>query len=73
MTTATPTSTKKIQFSLNTPHTYLADDSEFQTVIREVMNEYIERKQDVKLRKQVENSKKLQELDALFLSKVWNA
>lgn len=73
MTTATPTSTKKIQFSLTTPHTYLADDSEFQSIIREVTEEYVERKQDTVLKNQIQNSKKLQDLDALFLSKVWNA
>lgn len=64
------TSVKKLQFSLTTPHTYLADDSEFQTVIREVMEEYIEKKQDNQLRAQLQKSKKIQELDALFLSKV---
>lgn len=69
--TATKTSpTKKIQFSLATPHTYLADDSEFQSVIREVTEEYIERKQDTALRSQIQNSKKIQDLDAIFLSKV---
>jgi hypothetical protein len=59
-----------IQFSLATPHTYLADDSEFQNVIREVTEEYIERRQDEALIKKIKNNKKLRELDALFLSKI---
>lgn len=66
-------SIKKIQFSLTTPHAYLADDSEFQSVIREVTEEYIERKQDMILKNQIQQSKKIHDLDTLFLSKVWNA
>jgi hypothetical protein len=62
-------SAKTIHFSLSTPHTYLADDSEFQSVIREVTEEYVERKQDEALKKEIKKSKKLRELDALFLSK----
>jgi len=69
-TAAKTPSVKKIQFSITTPHTYLADDSEFQSVIREVTEEYIERKQDEVLRKEITNSRKIQELDALFLSRV---
>lgn len=65
--------TKSIHFSFATSHIYLADDSEFQSVIREVTEEYIERKQDTTLKNQVQNSKKLHDLDAIFLSKVWNA
>ena len=71
--TATATknpSVKKIQFSLATSHTYLADDSEFQSVIRGVTEEYIERKQDTILKNQIQKSKKIQDLDALFVSKV---
>jgi hypothetical protein len=69
--TATKTSSvKKIQFSITTPHTYLADDSDFQSVIREVTEEYIERKQDEALRQDIKKSQKLGDLDALFLSKV---
>lgn len=70
MTTSTDTSIKNIQFSLSTPHTYLADDSEYQSVIREITEEYIERKQDEILKSEIKNSKKLRELDTLFLSKV---
>ncbi len=63
-------SVKKIQFSITTPHTYLADDSDFQSVIREVTEEYIERKQDSILKNQIQKSQKIRDLDTIFLSKV---
>lgn len=69
-TVSTDTSVKKIELSLATPHVYLAeDDSEFQSVIREVTEEYIERKQDEALKAKIKDSKKLHGLERSFSRK----
>jgi PhnB protein len=70
MTTTHQTSAKILQFSLQTPHTYLADDHEFQNIIREVMEEYVERNQDQKIRMDIQNSQKLKEIDTLFAKNI---
>ena len=70
------TSQKKgniINVRIDTSHAYLAEDSEFQSVIQDITSEYIEGKQDQSLALSMKKSAKLHELDSLFLSKVWNA
>ena len=67
------TSQKKgniINVRIDTSHAYLAEDSEFQSVIQDITSEYIEGKQDQSLALSMKKSAKLHELDSLFLSKV---
>ena len=58
-----------INVRIETAHTYLAEDSEFQNVIQDITAEYIEGRQDQALARSLEKSTRLHKLDTLFLSK----
>ena len=73
-TTLSPQKSQKkgntINIRIDTAHTYLAEDSEFQNVIQDITAEYIEGRQDQALARSLEKSTRLHKLDTLFLSKV---
>jgi len=63
------------QITINIPEkysSYISEDNDLQNVLTEFFLDYIESKEDIKLRENLSKSKKFNELNSKLNKKLWN-